>query len=58
MHLCSSSQKDLVRILSQKEIADAKEKFDALDVDNDGKVTAFEAEKVFNDWFCKLTMSG
>eukprot|EP00794_Sanderia_malayensis_P007777 gene7777-8623_t len=54
--LRTREKKDLVHLLSPKEVANAREKFSALDVDKDGKITAFEAQKVYNDWFCKLSL--
>lgn len=53
--LIKREKQDLVAVLSKKEVADAKEKFKALDVDNDGKITAYEAAKVYSEWFSKLS---
>eukprot|EP00112_Aurelia_sp_Birch-Aquarium-sp1_P004119 Seg1468.1 transcript_id=Seg1468.1/GoldUCD/mRNA.D3Y31 product="PHD finger protein 24" protein_id=Seg1468.1/GoldUCD/D3Y31 len=55
--LSKREKDDLVSILSSKEKADLKEKFRVLDLDNDGRITEFEAQKVFSDWFGKLSVT-
>ena len=44
-------------MLSPKEKADLKDKFRALDVDHDGRITQYEAEQVFSEWFGRLSVT-
>lgn len=43
-------------MLSPKEVSDIKNKFKALDVDDDGRITEHEAQQVFAEWFGKLAI--
>ena len=38
-------------------MAQIQSKFDALDLDNDGKITEFEASAAFSDWFGKMELT-
>lgn len=44
-------------MLSPREIQEIKCKFKALDVDDDGRITEHEAQKVFSEWFGKLSIN-
>ncbi|XP_065069993.1 PHD finger protein 24-like isoform X1 [Rhopilema esculentum] len=54
--LARRDKEELVAILSPKEVSNVRDKFKALDVDNDGRITEYEAQKAFFDWFGKLAI--
>lgn len=50
-------QRELVDMLTEKEVRVAKLAFSHMDVNKDGKVTELEAKKAFSDYFGQVNMN-